>query len=159
MLPNRLIVGWCLGVVAVSTGDAAARSSRSMPDLLPPAATRGAQKAPDRDASPSSIPNPANVSLQMNPGQSVSVGTKIWFRVTTRKPGYLLLVDISGLRIDVRVDQGRLRAGDVPELVGDRSRLTADTGWEPRIPLERSLADLLSYWRERVAQAAPAPGR
>ena len=70
-----------------------------------------------------------------------------------------LLVDISGLRIDVRVDQGRLRAGDVPELVGDRSRLTADTGWEPRIPLERSLADLLSYWRERVAQAAPAPGR
>jgi len=94
MLSNRLIVGWCLGVVAVSTGDAAARSSRSMPDLLPPAATRGAQKAPDRDASPSSIPNPANVSLQMNPGQSVSVGTKIWFRVTTRKPGYLLLVDI-----------------------------------------------------------------
>jgi len=70
-----------------------------------------------------------------------------------------LLVDLSGLRIDVRVDQGRLRAGDVPELVGDRSRLTADTGWEPRIPLERSLADLLTYWRERVAQAAPAPGR
>lgn len=70
-----------------------------------------------------------------------------------------LLIEVSGLRIDVRVDPARLRAGDVPELVGDPSRIKADTGWEPLIPLERSLADLLGYWRERVAQAAPAPGR
>jgi hypothetical protein len=40
------------------------------------------------------VPNTANVSLQMSPDQSVSVGTKISFRVTTKKPGYLLLVDI-----------------------------------------------------------------
>jgi len=40
------------------------------------------------------IPNTANVSLQMRPDRSVSVGTKISFRVTTKKPGYLLLVDI-----------------------------------------------------------------
>ena len=30
----------------------------------------------------------------MSPDQSVSVGTKISFRVTTKKPGYLLLIDI-----------------------------------------------------------------
>jgi len=70
-----------------------------------------------------------------------------------------VLIDVSGLRIDVRVDPARLRPGDVPELVGDPSRIKADTGWEPAIPLERSLADLLAYWRERVAQTAPAPGR
>lgn len=40
------------------------------------------------------IPNSANVSLQMSPDQSVAVGTRISFRVTTKKPGYLLLVDI-----------------------------------------------------------------
>jgi Domain of unknown function (DUF4384) len=40
------------------------------------------------------IPNTANVSLQMSPDRSVSVGTKISFRVKTKKPGYLLLVDI-----------------------------------------------------------------
>ena len=70
-----------------------------------------------------------------------------------------VLIDVSGLRIEVRVDPARLRAGDVPELVGDPSRIKAETGWEPLIPLERSLADLLGYWRERVAQAAPLPGR
>jgi len=30
----------------------------------------------------------------MSPDRSVSVGTKISFRVKTKKPGYLLLVDI-----------------------------------------------------------------
>lgn len=68
------------------------------------------------------------------------------------------LIRVSGLRVDVRVDPSRLRASDVPELVGDPARIRADVGWSPRIPLERSLADLLDYWRERVAQAEPASG-
>jgi GDP-4-dehydro-6-deoxy-D-mannose reductase len=68
------------------------------------------------------------------------------------------LIRVSGLRVDVRVDASRLRPSDVPELVGDPARIRADLGWSPRIPLERSLADLLDYWRERVAQAEPAPG-
>ena len=55
---------------------------------------RGAQNPSDRQTALANIPNPARVSLQMSPGPSVSVGTKISFRVTTKKPGYLLLVDI-----------------------------------------------------------------
>lgn len=69
-----------------------------------------------------------------------------------------MLIGISGARVEVRVDPARLRPSDVPELVGDPSRIQADLGWSARIPLERSLADLLQYWRERVAQAEPAPG-
>ena len=49
---------------------------------------------------------------------------------------------------------GRLRPSDVPVQVGDPSRLQRATGWEPRIPLEQSLADLLEDWRARVAGAA-----
>jgi GDP-4-dehydro-6-deoxy-D-mannose reductase len=45
----------------------------------------------------------------------------------------------------------------VPAQVGDPSRLQQATGWEPRIPLEQSLADLLEDWRARVAGAADAP--
>jgi GDP-4-dehydro-6-deoxy-D-mannose reductase len=61
------------------------------------------------------------------------------------------LIAISGQRVEVRVDPTRLRPADAPVLVGDPSRLRAATGWEPRIPLERTLRDLLDYWRERVA--------
>jgi hypothetical protein len=78
MFRSNLIVMWCLGVLAVSVGSSAAEQPRSSSQNI---VTAG-------------IPNTANVSLQMAPDQSVSVGTKISFHVTTRKPGYLLLVDI-----------------------------------------------------------------
>jgi hypothetical protein len=94
MPPERLIVWWCLGVVAVSTGGAVAKSSRPPPSPLVPAAMRVAQNASDRNNAMANIPNTASVSLRMSPGQPVSVGTKVSFRVTTKKPGYLLLVDI-----------------------------------------------------------------
>ncbi len=66
----------------------------------------------------------------------------------------LLLAD-SSAHVEVRVDPERLRPSDVPAQVGDPARLRAATGWEPRIPLERTLRDLLDDWRARTATAAP----
>ena len=57
------------------------------------------------------------------------------------------LVEISGVRVDVRTDKGRLRPSDVPLLEGDNSAFRRDTGWEPVIPIEKTLADLLDFWR------------
>jgi GDP-4-dehydro-6-deoxy-D-mannose reductase len=58
----------------------------------------------------------------------------------------------SRVRVPVRVeiDPGRLRPNDTPALVGDPSRLHADTGWMPEISFDRMLDDLLEYWRQRV---------
>jgi GDP-4-dehydro-6-deoxy-D-mannose reductase len=52
-------------------------------------------------------------------------------------------------KVRVEQDPERLRKVDIPSLVGDSRKLTAETGWEPRIPLRTSLADLLEYWRAR----------
>ncbi len=57
------------------------------------------------------------------------------------------LVEISGVRVDVRTDKGRLRPSDVPLLEGDNSAFRKDTGWEPVIPMEKTLADFLDFWR------------
>jgi GDP-4-dehydro-6-deoxy-D-mannose reductase len=65
-----------------------------------------------------------------------------------------LLLAGSSAKVEVRVDQDRLRPSDVPAQVGDPSRLRAATGWEPRIPLEETLGDLLADWRARVASTA-----
>jgi GDP-4-dehydro-6-deoxy-D-mannose reductase len=66
----------------------------------------------------------------------------------------ILDVLLSHARVKVRVelDPARLRPSDNPIIVGSHARLTADTGWQPEIPLERTLADLLDYWRVREAQ-------
>jgi GDP-4-dehydro-6-deoxy-D-mannose reductase len=36
----------------------------------------------------------------------------------------------------------------VMEVRGDPGRLRTATGWEPEIPLERTLADTVAWWRE-----------
>ncbi len=53
--------------------------------------------------------------------------------------------------IKAKVDPDRLRPSDVPRLIGDPGKFKAQTGWEPEIPLDQSLADILQYWRERLA--------
>ena len=63
---------------------------------------------------------------------------------------------LDGLRSRVRgpvrveVDPARLRPNDTPSLVGDPSRLHADTGWTPQIPFDTILDDLIEYWRRVV---------
>jgi len=76
-----------------------------------------------------------------------------------RRIGELLdvLLAASRARVEVRVDPGRLRPADVPAQVGDPSRLRAATGWSPRIPLERTLSDLLDDWKARTGNALAAP--
>jgi GDP-4-dehydro-6-deoxy-D-mannose reductase len=48
------------------------------------------------------------------------------------------------------VDQALQRPVDIPVLVGDNGALRAATGWEPTIPLETTLADVLADWRTRL---------
>jgi GDP-4-dehydro-6-deoxy-D-mannose reductase len=60
------------------------------------------------------------------------------------------LLSMSSLDISVEQDPQRMRPSDVPLLLGDYSKFRDMTGWEPSIPFEKTLEDLLNYWRERV---------
>jgi len=65
-----------------------------------------------------------------------------------------ILVGLARVPVKTELDPERVRAGDATVLALDSSALRARTGWSPRIPLERSLADLLDYWRTAVTRAA-----
>ncbi len=56
--------------------------------------------------------------------------------------------------VTVTVDPARLRPSDVMVLEGDATRMRKTTGWEPEIPLERTLRDLLGYWRQRTMSSS-----
>jgi GDP-4-dehydro-6-deoxy-D-mannose reductase len=60
-----------------------------------------------------------------------------------------LLLKMTEAEIEIEIDRERLRASDIPWMVGDPGRLTATTGWTPTIPLEKTLSDLLGWWRRR----------
>ncbi len=61
----------------------------------------------------------------------------------------ILEILLSSATRDVRVEKApeKLRKVDIPCLVGDNSKIRTDIGWEPSIPLEQTLMDLLDYWR------------
>ncbi|MCW8951086.1 MAG: GDP-mannose 4,6-dehydratase [Rhodospirillales bacterium] len=61
--------------------------------------------------------------------------------------------------IVVKTDPERLRPVDADLQVPDASKFTAHTGWKPEIPFEKTMQDLLDYWRERVARGENFPDR
>ena len=59
------------------------------------------------------------------------------------------LLGLTKARVTVEQDPARMRPSDVPVLLGDAAKFKKATGWEPRIPFEKTLSDLLEYWRAR----------
>lgn len=55
-------------------------------------------------------------------------------------------------KIKVEVDPARLRPIDADLQVPDTSKFTAHTGWKPEIPFEKTMQDLLDYWRDNIAK-------
>ena len=60
------------------------------------------------------------------------------------------LVSMLGREYDV--DQDLVRGHEVMEVRGDPTALHAVTGWEAEIPLERTLADTVGWWRDQATR-------
>ncbi len=61
-----------------------------------------------------------------------------------------LLLSFSDENIEIRPDPARMRPSDVELLLGNYDRFHAATGWRPVIPFERTMEDLLNYWRTQT---------
>ena len=62
-----------------------------------------------------------------------------------------LLLSEAKIRPIIKTDPSRLRPSDVPVMVGDGTKVREAIGWEPTIPFDKTLTDLLAYWRSRLA--------
>ncbi len=61
-----------------------------------------------------------------------------------------LFVSKARVKVALKKDDSRIRRVDTPIVLGDRARITTDTGWAPEIPLEQTVDDLLAYWRSQM---------
>ena len=52
--------------------------------------------------------------------------------------------------ISIAVDPDRLRPIDADLQIPDTRKFQAQTGWKPEIPFEKTMGDLLEYWRGRI---------
>ncbi len=81
------------------------------------------------------------------PGEVYNLGSG---RAVTIQEMLDLILSMSDVKIEVQQMPERMRPSDVELLLCDYSKLNRATGWEPEIPLEKTIKDLLDYWRERV---------
>ena len=81
------------------------------------------------------------------PGEVYNVGSG---RTRTIASMLDVLLEHSSVDVEVRPDPSRMRPSDVKVLHADPAKFMAATGWQPRIPFEQTMRDLLEYWRSRV---------
>ena len=61
-----------------------------------------------------------------------------------------LLLSLSSVKITVQKDRRRLRPGDIKIIYCDYSKFKKQTGWQPKIALEKTLSDTIEYERSQV---------
>jgi len=57
---------------------------------------------------------------------------------------------ISGIAVEIETDPARLRSNEVSLIFGDPTKIRRETGWSPQIPLDKTIRDLLDYWRVKI---------
>jgi GDP-4-dehydro-6-deoxy-D-mannose reductase len=67
-----------------------------------------------------------------------------------------MLVSMARVKVEVVQDPDRMRQVQVMDVRGDISKVKAACGWEPRIPLEKSLRDLLNWHRNELRSKTPS---
>jgi len=51
--------------------------------------------------------------------------------------------------ISVDIDAAKFKKTDAPFLIGSNRKISEETGWSPRISMDQTLRDILTYWRDR----------
>lgn len=62
------------------------------------------------------------------------------------------VINKSTAKIQVKVDEKKLRPIDMTEMRADIQKIQKVTGWKPKICLEQSIQDTLDYWRREYLQ-------
>ena len=89
------------------------------------------------------------VTLNPTPGEYYNIGGNFSCEVGEMLD-YLLSLSPKRSVIKITTDPSRLRPIDADLQIPSTEKFKKHTGWEPQIPFEQTMQDLLNYWREQV---------
>lgn len=89
------------------------------------------------------------VTMNPQPGEAYNIGGAYTCSVKDML-NYLILQSTRKNDIQIVTDPERLRPLDADLQVPDTTKFRNHTGWTPEIPFEKTMGDLLEYWRNRV---------
>jgi len=65
----------------------------------------------------------------------------------------LRMCELVDIEVELRVDSARMRLSDQRRVRGSYQKLSADTGWQPNIAIDKTLLDIVEYWIEYFNQS------
>jgi GDP-4-dehydro-6-deoxy-D-mannose reductase len=60
------------------------------------------------------------------------------------------LIDIAGIPVRVEQDRSLVRGKEQQRILGSYAKLNKTTGWEPEIPLRKTLFDMIKCWKKEL---------
>jgi GDP-mannose 4,6-dehydratase len=86
---------------------------------------------------------------ECNPGEVYNIGGD---QTMTIGEALDILLSFSRQKFEIMVDPKLLRPSDVTLQIPCTDKFKNETGWEPEIPLEKTLEDMLEYWRDELSR-------
>ncbi len=80
-------------------------------------------------------------------GETYNVGSGIGYKLRELLEK---IIDLSKIKIEIKQDESKMRPVDIAELVADISKIETSTGWKPIYSIDRTICDLLDYWRLKL---------
>lgn len=89
-----------------------------------------------------------HLSLQKGvPGERYNICSGKTYSI---KNGLDILLSMTNVKIEIKKDTKRIRPSDVSIMAGTYDKFYKQTGWKPEIPFEKTLKDLMDYWKEKI---------
>jgi nucleoside-diphosphate-sugar epimerase len=83
-------------------------------------------------------------------GEVYNIGGK---RTMTVGEALDILLSFSKIKFKIKTDPALIRPSDVTLQIPCIDKFRNETGWEPEIPLEKTLGDMLDYWRDELKRS------
>lgn len=89
------------------------------------------------------------VTINPTPGEFYNIGGTHTHTIAEMLD-FLISLSTRSKEIKIETDPERIRPLDADAQIPDTSKFSKHTGWKPEIPFEKTMNDLLDYWRTRV---------
>jgi nucleoside-diphosphate-sugar epimerase len=84
------------------------------------------------------------------PGEVYNIGGN---RTMTIGEALDILLSLSKSKFEVKVSPELIRPSDVTLQIPCIDKFSQETGWKPEIKLEKTLLDMLDFWREELERS------
>lgn len=61
-----------------------------------------------------------------------------------------IIKQVENIDFEIVVDEKLMRPNDIPIIVADITKIRESVGWFPKIPIEKTVRDIVSYWQSTI---------